>query len=71
MKFTPPQARASQWGLPDGTQTPVIRVNCGKALIVVDYADVPKLIADLATLLHTHQREEVNHGAAAHETRSR
>lgn len=54
------RARASQWGVQDGTQEPIVRLypGVGKVTIAVDYSEIPKLIDDLARLLREHQRKE-------------
>lgn len=58
MKFAPVDARPSAWGEADGTQTPIVRLNAGRATIALSYEDLPRLIAELARLSYEHQKEE-------------
>ncbi len=57
MKFAPVTARASNWGQTDGTQRPIVRISGGRSTVAVEYDDLPRLIAELATLLHEARKE--------------
>lgn len=51
------QARPAEWGNADGTTSPLVKLYGGtRAPIAVDYSEIPRLIAELAELLHEHQR---------------
>ena len=50
------QARASEWGNADGTSVAIVKLYGGtRGSIALDYSEVPRLIAELARLLHDHQ----------------
>lgn len=51
------QARPAEWGNADGTTSALVKLYGGtRAPIAVDYSEIPRLIAELAELLHEHQR---------------
>ena len=51
------QARPAEWGNADGTTSDIVKLYGGaRAPIAVDYSEIPRLIAELAELLHEHQR---------------
>lgn len=51
------QARPAEWGNADGTTSPLVKLYGGtRAPVAVDYSEIPRLIAELAELLHEHQR---------------
>lgn len=53
------QARATEWGNADGTTDQIVKLYGGtRGAIAVDYSQIPRLIAELAQLLHEHQKEE-------------
>lgn len=50
------QARAAEWGNADGTKDDIVKLFGGsRASMAVDYSEVPRLISELARLLHEHQ----------------
>ena len=55
MKHPAVTVRASHWGTQDGTQVPIVRVLGGRNTVAVSYDDLPRVISELARLLHEHQ----------------
>lgn len=51
------QARPSEWGNADGTSDAIVKLYGGtRGSIALDYSEVPRLIAELAKLLHEQQQ---------------
>lgn len=56
------QARAAEWGNADGTTDDIVKLFGGsRGSMAVDYSEVPRLISELARLLHEHQAPKEGH----------
>ncbi|GEM_PF-6120859 len=52
-------ARATIWGDADGSSSHIVKLYGGsRGSLALDYTQIPRLIADLATLLHEYDRDQ-------------